>query len=360
MKYPIQETYRINAEILTPIHIGDGSALEPLEYVIKDKFYKVNLEEWLSNLPTAKKEEFKKLTGRDYAQKSILTLLRQFVRENIDVSKYTEWSVDVSESVRNRYDEKFGAPENQLPMSPFIRTGNKPFLPGSSLKGAVRTAYLNLLKRRVHTVRERRTDLVEGELLKANIPGKEGKLQIFEIDKDPFRAIKVKDVFLPENSTFFSEVINHNKKDNRINPTTIQILSEVTYGSLLGTPISFQLEMQIDRKVLSYQQSGIDSIHKDISVKAILEACNNFYTDTLKEERDKFLKNVDDGEHIKKTYDQILNEANEGYLFRLGFGSGLISMTISEDLRTEKRYGKSKHLVNGKLPLGFVKLSYEE
>ncbi|OGW56892.1 MAG: hypothetical protein A2Y48_07620 [Nitrospirae bacterium RIFCSPLOW2_12_42_9] len=56
-------------------------------------------------------------------------------------------------------------------------------------------------------------------------------------------------------------------------------------------------------------------------------------------------------------YEQILERAKGSYLFRLGWGSGLISMTISEDLRTERRYGKSKHLISGKFPLGFVKLS---
>lgn len=211
MRYPRQETYRIKAEILTPVHIGDGTELEPLEYVIKDKFYKVNLEEWLSTLSGQKAKEFQKLTGREYAQKSILTQLRQFIRDNIDINKYTEWVADVSKTVKRRYEEKFDAPENQLRMPPFIRTGNRPFLPGSSIKGAIRTAYLNFLKRNTRALnKSTQADLVEGELLRANIMGKDNKPK-FAIDKDPFKAIKVKDVFLPENSTFFAEVINYKK-----------------------------------------------------------------------------------------------------------------------------------------------------
>lgn len=358
MKYPRQETYKIKAEILTPVHIGDGTELEPLEYVIKDKFYRVNLEEWLSTLSGEKAGEFQRLTGRDYAQITILTSLRRFVRDNIGIDKYTEWSVDVSKAVKRRYEERFGAPENQLPMSPFIRTANKPYLPGSSVKGAIRTAYLNFLKRDTPTLSERkRADLVEGELLKANVPGKEGKPPRFAIDKDPFRAIKVKDIFLPDNSTFFAEVINHNKKDNRINPTSIQILSEVTYGSLIGKPVTFELEIGIDKKVLSHQDSGINSMHKGVTIETFLKACDNFYKNALKEERDKFLKNAIGGEEIDKAYQQILNNVKDGYLFRLGWGSGLISMTISEDLRTERNYGKSKHLINNTLPMGFIKLS---
>ncbi len=354
MMYPRQETYKIKAEILTPVHIGDGAELEPLEYVIKDnKFYKVNLEEWLSTLSEEKANEFKRLTGREYAQKSVLTALRRFVRDNIDITKFTEWSSDVNEAVKKRYEERFDAPENQLPMSPFIRTANKPFLPGSSIKGAIRTAYLNFLKRGTAISERERADLVEGELLKAINPGKEGKSPRFAIDKDPFRVIKVKDIFLPENSTFFAEVINHNKKDNRINQTSIQILSEVTYASLIGKPVTIELEISLDRKIISHQDSGIDRIPKDIT---ILKACDDFYKDALKEEREKFLENAIGGEGINRAYQEILDNVKDGCLFRLGWGSGLISMTISQDLRTEKNYGKSKHLINNKYPMGFIKL----
>ncbi|MGQ3684148.1 MAG: hypothetical protein ACUBOA_03910 [Candidatus Loosdrechtia sp.] len=54
---------------------------------------------------------------------------------------------------------------------------------------------------------------------------------------------------------------------------------------------------------------------------------------------------------------KIPDHAKGGYLFRFGWGSGLISMTLAQELRTERRYGKSKHLVMGKYPMGFIKLS---
>lgn len=346
-----QKTYKIRAEILTPVHIGDGSELEPLEYVIKDRFYKVKLGEWLSSLSDEKASEFKKLTGRDYAQKAVLTSLRKFVRDNIEVDKFNEWSTDVSDAVIKRYDERFDAPANQLPMSPFIRTAQKPYLPGSSIKGAMRTAYLNSLSK-IMTVREKRADLVEGELLHA-IHQREGKPPVFSIDKDPFRAVKIKDAFLPDNSTFFSEVINHNKKDSSINPTSIQILSEVTYGKLLNRPLSVDIDIVIDKRVL---ESDLQSHNDKITMENFLAACDSFYRTSLKEERDTFLSSVTGGENIRMIYQEILNASEGGFLFRLGWGSGLISMTISKELRTEKRYGKSKHLVNGKVPLGFVKL----
>jgi CRISPR-associated protein Csm5 len=358
MNYPRQETYKIKAEILTPVHIGDGTELEPLEYVIKDRFYKVNMEEWLSTLSGEKAEEFKELTGKDYAHKTTLVALRKFVRNNIDTGKYTEWAVDVGNAVQKRYEERFDAPENQLPMSPFIRTGIKPFLPGSSIKGALRTAYLNSLKKNIPVLKEKnRADLVEGELFKASVEGWDGRIR-FDIDKDPFRAIKIKDAFLPEGATFFGEVINYKKKDGRVNPTNIQILSEVTYGSLIGKPVSVELEISLDKKVLFNRESGIDALHEKVDIQSLLKACDNFYRDALNEEKNKFLSGVSNGDVISKVYQQILDHAIGGYLFRVGWGSGLISMTIAQELRTEKRYGKSKHLVMGKYPMGFIKLSF--
>lgn len=317
MNYPRQETYKIKAEILTPVHIGDGTELEPLEYVIKDRFYKVNMEEWLSTLSDKKTEEFKKLTGKDYAQKTTLVALRTFVRNIIDIGKYTEWTVNVSNEAKKKYEEKFDEPENQLSMSPFIRTGSKPFLPGSSIKGALRTAYLNFLKGKTPVKEKNRADLIEGELFKANIEGRDGRIR-FDIDKDPFRAIKIKDVFLPENATFFGEVTNYKKKDGRINPTTIQILSEVTYGSLIGKPVSIELEISLDKKVLCNRECSIDKMHETVNLKSLLEACDNFYKNALNEEKDKFLSGISGGEVISKVYQQILDYAKGGYLFRLG------------------------------------------
>jgi CRISPR-associated protein Csm5 len=350
-----QKTYKLRAEILTPLHIGDGSELEPLEYVIRDRFYKVNLEEWLSILTNEEASEFKKLTGRDYAKKTVLTSLRKFVRDNIDVNKFTEWSADVSDAVKKRYNERFDAPENQLPMSPFIRTARKPYLPGSSIKGAMRTAYLNSLSK-VMTVREKRADLVEGELLHA-INQREGKPPVFSIDKDPFRAVKVKDAFLPGKATFFTEVVNHNIRNNSLNPTSIQMLSEVTYGRLFNKPVFFDIEIIIDERVLSHGDSDLRDHKEKITLENLLKACDSFYKNCLKEERDTLLNNVIGGEQIRRTYQEILDAADGGFLFRLGWGSGLISMTISKELRKpEKSYGKSKHLVNSKMPLGFVRL----
>lgn len=360
MRHNRQQTYRLKAEILTPVHIGDGTELEPLEYVIRDRFYKVNLEEWLSTITDDKKEEFERLTGRDYAQLNTLTALRRFVRDNITLENYTAWVSGVTESVVKRYNERFDKPANQLPMSPFIRSAGQPFFPGSSIKGAMRTAYLNMLadnRRFITQENSRRPDFVEGELLNAFAQGKDNRPR-FDIDKDPFRSVRVSDVSLPDGTTCFAEVINYHKKDGRLEPTSIQILSEITYATLFSGSVSCTVELTIDNRVLEHKNSGIDS-HKDmLNIESLFKACNHFYTDALKKERDMIVRGVSNGEWLRDVYNEILKHADGSSLFRLGWGSGLISMTIGK-LRPTKGYGNSKHLVEGKYPLGWIKLSHD-
>ena len=37
------EVYKLFLDILTPVHIGDGSEIEPYEYVIDEQFHKIDL-----------------------------------------------------------------------------------------------------------------------------------------------------------------------------------------------------------------------------------------------------------------------------------------------------------------------------
>lgn len=349
------ESYKIKAEVLSPVHIGDGSEIEPLEYVIIDRFYKISLEAWIDSMPDDKRSELKEILKKPMSRDTLVAV-RHFIKDNMDLDKSVEWAADVSDEVRDRYNKRLNSPENQLLMSPFIRTLNRPFIPGSSIKGALRTAYLSSLKDRLESLKDKRDhQIVEGQILGA-LTYKDDKPR-FDMTKDPFRAIKIRDVFLPEGSTFFAVIANHRKKGNIIEQTAIQILSEVTYATLLSKPLTFEVELNIDRKILERPDSQIPDIHRDLDVDKLLGVCNDFYVRALKEEREKFLGGIRGSELIAQTYDRILELAKGGFLLRLGFGSGLISMTVSPELRQTKNYGRSKHLINGRIPLGFVKLT---
>jgi len=48
-------------ETLTPVHIGCGETIEPYEYVIADKLYRINLEKFIRFLSDKDRETFLKI-----------------------------------------------------------------------------------------------------------------------------------------------------------------------------------------------------------------------------------------------------------------------------------------------------------
>ncbi|MBU1262494.1 type III-A CRISPR-associated RAMP protein Csm5, partial [bacterium] len=288
-----------------------------------------------------------------------LTKIRQFIKDRFTPENeyYIEWRSKVTESVRTIYLERFDQPENQLKVSPFIRTADKPYLPGSSIKGAFRTALLNSWSRNI----DKHKDNTKAQNIEAEIYGglrerrdRPGSYYA-DISSDPFRALKVRDIFLPDESTVFSKVSNFNIKDDKLNETNIQIICEVT-----TCPLSFELEIGIDEELFKIRESGLKKV---ISLKDLLEVTNNFYIKILHSEKARLF----DGraEKIAEIYKKIEDAGKGGYLLRLGWGSGFESMTIEKfrqpalPEKIKGGWGFSKHLVEEKFPLGWVKLILE-
>lgn len=351
------KSYKIKCEALSPIHIGDGTEIEPLEYVIEDKLYKINLNEFLYSLTDNLLKQLKQLQASNN-----LTGIRKFIKENVNLKEFTEWQSDISNSVKGIYNEKFDKPQNQLIVSPFIRSGNKLYIPGSSIKGAIRTALLNLWSNDIQGEPKDKSKAqnVEAEILKSLVgPDNKGKYK-FNMDKDPFRALKIRDIFLPENSTIFSKVSNFNiNENNKLHETDIQIILEVAKSLLFGNSINLEFEIAIDEKLFNNPATKLQSRRIDINL--LLSACNKFYTSVLENERERLFDNRD--ENIARYYEIIKEKAKDGYLLRVGWGSGFESITL-EKFRQPKNpqrgrsgWGYSKHLVEGKYPLGWVKLS---
>jgi len=137
------EQYKVKIKTLSPVFIGSGESLTKKEYLYNPEEKKViglNFGKVFSEIKTGK--ESREL--RNYFMKENKKGLQSFLDEK-EICIKNEWiefeySVDGAESVFA--DEKFRGIE--LCMKDAF--GN-PFIPGSSLKGAIRTA---LLKYKIH------------------------------------------------------------------------------------------------------------------------------------------------------------------------------------------------------------------
>src|SRR5581483_1187844 len=105
-------------------------------------------------------------------------------------------------------------PDRAGRIHPFIRTGGRPFVPGSAVKGALRTALLSA--RAAPQLDELRAMLPLDRIEGGRTSGESDKLQNTVLEKastdaDPFRFVRVADAGLPEGSTRYERVVNRKR-----------------------------------------------------------------------------------------------------------------------------------------------------
>lgn len=298
--------------------------------------------------------------------KDNLTVLRQFIADKINPERYSLYSADITKSISHMYTDKLNDFENQLLIEPFFRDGFNQWacLPGSSLKGAIRTAVLDELGHNPVLNEEERRDtrLVEPKILKYVEP-RQGRERA-EIRKDPFRTIKIRDIPLPEKSTLITRVENMavNSRNGRLSPTGVSMNCEVTHSPMTGKSIPFTGELVIapelaekrgvsDRLDTASQPNGIISF--------ICSSCNNFYQDCMQKEYEKFYQDQQEvGKYSQKLLDTKLGK-NE-CLIRVGRFSHVEGVTLNPPYRHpyNRKYGSSRNLCEGLFPMGWIKLKF--
>ena len=133
--------YKLRCEILSPVHIGSGCVIEPLDYIIKNsRLYKISFEKLVMSMDEVERDKFETLIDNGN-----LVDIRKYIAGNINKDEDSIYSLEVSYKIEDTYKSKLGDIQNQLLISPFIRTAGEvmPFIPGSSFKGSLRTAIIN-------------------------------------------------------------------------------------------------------------------------------------------------------------------------------------------------------------------------
>lgn len=55
-------------DTVTPVHIGSGENIEPYEYVITDKFYKIKLDKFIESLEEQDRNNFLEISAKNLVQ----------------------------------------------------------------------------------------------------------------------------------------------------------------------------------------------------------------------------------------------------------------------------------------------------
>jgi len=339
------KTYKLKCELLSPIHIGSGREIDPLDYIVEaGVLYKVSFEQFVSSMDEPRRRQFETLIGKGDPI-GIRKYVSDYFRKGVDVV----YSVAVTDQVETLYKKKFSDIQNQLIVSPFSRTqgDSLPFFPGSSIKGAIRTAVVSDYagKRsfpKPTTIRE------EYEFERRVLGYRDGK-------DDPFRTVKIRDAIQHNEAFIVREVKNVAiSRYGGLQSNEIQMICEVSHSRISGKPVAFETELLIDDDLQSTRY-----IRKIFTFEEIAGSCNRFYKEKMESEHRKFYKNSEAEPFSAQLLDTPLDKGS--FILRLGRFSGVESMTIDNYRNPRppghKGWGNSRNLAEGTYPMGWLKIT---
>jgi len=408
MKY---EEMKYELEVLSPVHIGTGDAFSPADFIISaDRFIVFNIEKFFKSNPERVDEFVKEIEAKG-SKFSLNDFLNDKEIKNEESWIYSENIESSTKDLISRQIEEGRMADVQQ----FIKTAKgELYIPGSSIKGAIRTALAYQLLKDDDYSRNTLRQSPSGKLVeKLAFRGKEDDakydvLKMFEIsDSHAFKTTELQVMYsrVLTTATSNSHSFWQLKRDRgtgkmrRVNPR---------YSIFEGVPqpkegLIIKGSIGVNEKIAMRIKSNMGWSERSInilSVENIMKACNNFSEEIINFEtsflkqysRPHILERKEVGADLTKIiefYYSLRKKVNEfskkekECLLRLGWGSGWHGTTVGHLLQNDQefnfkkfrgRYGlgkpgirefpKTRRLVfeDGKptYPLGWVKLKLGE
>lgn len=350
--------YRLTLKPITPVHVGTGEELLPFNYIIKNiagakaapifrliRFSDVALVQKMSRqdreqlIPLAKKDD--------------LIVLRQFFIKRADSLVIQEQELiqstsEVTSELLNLWEDLQNHPKNMFIIRPAIASalgGNRlvPYIPGSSLKGALRTAIVDADPIGHKKETERKKD----------------------IPRDPFRTLALTDAqFSGKGSRLVGAAFLYNPHKDTVE--SLQMMYEVLKGQCLTEQALVSTSILTIKPELQ-RVANFDWAMPDI--QEIANRCNKFYGDLLEQEYADFYQNAREEvfqgfNFVDQTMDAVRKAKNE-FMIRVGRHSQFEYMTLNDDRRCEnQKYKKTSRTLfkfkNAYYPMGWIHVRYEE
>lgn len=348
---------KVKLHVLSPIHIGCDDVYEPTSFIIDEKT-KMLIEfdplDFVIALNSKQREEFLKICSSG----SLLGVIK-FVKQNYN-PKIGGREVEIATGLLEHYKKVLNLPAydkktiiNQFTINKtaYNLQTNKPYIPGSSLKGAIRTAYLSYLSQKAG-IKEfwknsgllSKRDLENPEYIYKQIRNKQVAKRLEQIllkgefYTDPFRMLKISDL-LPSGEVKTKIVYAVNRKKEKIAGETLaerggvyQIFEVIQSGAV------FEGVINLDKPE---KEAGI---LEPLDIENLLPHVHSFYARNLNLER----KPIHELLGIKH---QAAMEANsrfkdrfrkDAFLVRIGRHSGAEAVTIEGNRYIKIMQGRNK------------------
>lgn len=315
-------------QTLTPVHIGSGETLNQIDgYYANGRWYRIDLDRVLRHPSTDLNALTSEMSQRGFRWTEHLS------RQNMDPSELSAYSL--------------ACPQNpeEVEIREAIKTvDNRPYIPGSTLKGAIRTALLgDILSKneKVFDENNQRFINIVDQAPRGN-PRTEYPAQQIErsvLGKDPnhdlFRALHVSDTAPLESDaleigTAWTVTLNSDdqlvRKIDRGRPYknfVQQIRAEQRLTFTLKT--DELLFREAEKKRLDFKD------FQEQSLQTIAEACSSLASDILATELEFFdIYDLDEIAQFYMKLEDLNNDLeNDAFLLQIGWGTGYHANTIT-------------------------------
>lgn len=327
----MEKPLKVRLHIISPVHIGCDDVYEPTSFMIdekKNKLIEFDLMDFLKALPPQDKQKFTDICmqGNISSLISIYKFIsgKQIKGREIEIVSGLLSHYKKVKEMSTTDERKIRQELNQFAVSrtAYNPHNNLPYVPGSSIKGAMRTAYLSkLAKDKEIKGRKNKAKELERELMEGNF------------DTDPFRMVKPSD-FLPvgDVKTKIVYAVNKKKKTSKFEARgPFQILETIREGCVFDGIIN-----------INYPDK-MSGINKPILVKDFLKSINAFYMPVFNEEN-KVTKEINAGFIIGKRINDGFKDklGLTAFLLRMGRHSGAEAVTIEGNRDIKIMQGKGQ------------------
>ncbi len=326
-----KESVLCSLKILSPVHLGCDEVFEPTGFSLdEDNFQLIHFDTtlFIKGLSEQDRREYSRICKKGTPE-SILELYK-FLRGRTAEGE----RVNVCNEFRDHYHQVLDLPLNDvrkilqelndfsIGRTAFNSIDHRPYIPGSAVKGALRTAILNHLAKsndkHINTSGKYPGSKLEAALLNLRENNR-------DIPLDPFRLLKVSD-FRPVGhlKTKIIYAVNKKKKLSKFEAKgPYQMLEVVEPGSVFSGTISVE---QPEKKA---------GIKNPLSLEKVLNSAALFY---------KQEKTREDNELKNAGLNPLSTNGDKSTLFlRLGRHSGAESITVEgyRDIRIMQAAGKA-------------------
>jgi CRISPR type III-A-associated RAMP protein Csm5 len=359
------QTEYFKLDILSPVHVGTGDQLDPMNYLMRREpggtvCHVLDTWKWAGDYPDS--DELS-----DVFSGGNIPAMRSFLADKIDPDVFSLRRIAVnSERVTREYEQKMSdrGSSHQLLFNPHMTVSEKaPLIPGSSIKGAFRTAVIDWLDR------EKRLGLKAARAKDSRGDAYRKCLErvLGPISNNAFKQIKVGDVAGYTDSTLLVEPLEMRRKQGK--SATPKNKCEVMPSRLLGNAGHCALYARISIGKFNDPADNCLTLPNGPSWSwaELARLVNEYFFKRFKDEKTKFyeLPNFSKARPAIDRLEAELNGDNGQMVLRLGHYSQVESVTVTNNRPwagkgrddKPKPYGTTRTLADGRFPFGWVRLT---